>query len=121
MSAKTLPLPLWHSAMKSALACRPSHGLLLAEGQLYARDLALGETLEVCLRRGTAWLTLEGDPTDHVLQEGERMTFVGAGKLVLEPLEGPVEFTWKILLRSSMNENERGQLCLKQRDSQLSH
>ncbi|MES2505941.1 MAG: DUF2917 domain-containing protein [Verrucomicrobiota bacterium] len=70
-----------------------SRRLLLAEGQLFARDLAPGEVIEVSLSRGALWLTLEGDPTDHVLQAGHRATFSGAGKLVLESLEGPAELT----------------------------
>ncbi|MES2734953.1 MAG: DUF2917 domain-containing protein [Verrucomicrobiota bacterium] len=70
-----------------------SRRLLLAEGQLFARELAPGEVIEVSLSRGALWLTLEGDPTDHVLQAGHRATFSGAGKLVLESLEGPAELT----------------------------
>jgi hypothetical protein len=94
MNAKTFPAPLGYAVMRSVPDRLTSRRLLLAEGQLFARDLAPGEVIEVTLSRGALWLTLEGDPTDHVLQAGHRASFVGAGKLVLESLEGPAEFSW---------------------------
>lgn len=94
MNAEPLPLTRWPAVMRSAPDRIPSRRLLLAEGQVFARDLAPGEAFEVTLRRGAVWLTQEGDPADHVLQAGEQMTFIGAGKLVLEPLDGPAEFSW---------------------------
>ncbi len=53
---------------------------------LLSHFLEVGERVLVRVRRGSAWATLEGDPEDHVVEEGSPKAFVGPGLLVVEPL-----------------------------------
>jgi len=50
--------------------------------------LAEGEEIRIVVASGVAWVTMEGDPEDHVLSGGEGTRLPGPGRLVIESLEG---------------------------------
>ena len=50
-------------------------------------DLSPGDRLRLTTRSGTAWVTLEGTPDDHVLASSSPVNLTGPGRVVLEPLE----------------------------------
>lgn len=45
------------------------------------------ERVVVRVKHGHAWATLEGDPEDYVIAEGEPRAFIGPGLLVVQGLE----------------------------------
>lgn len=62
------------------------------------RSWMLDSTQGVWLKgwRGHAWVTMEGDPTDHLLGPGMEIQFFGPGLLVAESLEDATLFDWTL-------------------------
>lgn len=46
--------------------------------------------------RGHAWVTMEGDPCDHLLGPGMEIQFFGPGLLVAEALDVTTLFDWTL-------------------------
>lgn len=66
----------------------------LSQGELRTWGLLAGQTLILVGWKGRAWVTMEGDRVDHVLEPGRSFDFVGPGLLVLQALEAGVVFEW---------------------------
>lgn len=90
MKAHLTPSPLWFTA-RSQTTTRPR--VRLNPGEIYAHDLTTGHPQQIYLLSGQAWMTLEGDTEDYVLHPGHRLELPETGRVVIEPLEGPAEFT----------------------------
>ena len=79
----------------SASDPRPSCRTVVVSSGLretFARRLDDGESLRVRMISGTLWVTLEGDPEDHVLAGGEVRQFEGPGLCVAECIGELAEF-----------------------------
>ncbi len=63
-----------------------SESASLAKGIIRSQQIPPGETMRVQVIEGTAWITMEGDPEDYVVNTGEVITFPGPGLLVIEGL-----------------------------------
>ena len=68
----------------------------LRRGQVISFDLSKAESWKITLRSGQVWITMEGDPTDHVLNSGEVRHFQNPGRLVVEALVESEFFCGKI-------------------------
>lgn len=66
----------------------------LSQGELRTWRLQAGQTLMLTGRKGHAWVTMEGDRVDHILEPGRSLDFVGPGRLVLQALEAGVVYDW---------------------------
>lgn len=67
----------------------------LAKGKTRSIHLAHGEMANVYVTKGMAWITMEGDRHDYVLETNEHLRFHGPGQLVMEAIEGDVEVTFR--------------------------
>jgi hypothetical protein len=65
---------------------RTASDIQLAKGAVHSCRLAADIAMQIRAMSGALWITFEGDPEDHVLEEGETMTFTGPGLLVAEGL-----------------------------------
>jgi quercetin dioxygenase-like cupin family protein len=63
----------------------------LARGGLRSEHLSAGQHFQLTCLTGECWITLEGDPTDHVLSQGDTLHLTGPGLLVIEALDGPAK------------------------------
>ena len=68
----------------------------LRRGQVISFDLSKAESWKITLRSGQVWITMEGDPTDYVLNPGESRHFQNPGRLVAEALVESEFFCGKI-------------------------
>jgi quercetin dioxygenase-like cupin family protein len=80
--------PHWLRSLAERLS-RPASGdrqeqVCLPEGGLWSRRLRGAPRTLVC-EKGQVWLTLEGDPRDHVLDAGDSLK-VPAGHVVVQAL-----------------------------------
>ena len=66
------------------------NAVCVKRGQLQSWRIAEGAALSLRTLCGQAWVTMEGDPEDHVVGPGEEAVFDGPGLLVLEALGGGV-------------------------------
>jgi hypothetical protein len=66
----------------------------LPQGELRTWRLPAGQTLMLTGWKGRAWVTMEGDQGDYVLEPGRSLDFVGPGLLVLQALEPGVVYDW---------------------------
>lgn len=66
----------------------------LPQGELRTWRLSAGQTLVLTGWKGHAWVTMEGDLGDYVLEPGSSLDFVGPGVLVLQALEAGVVYDW---------------------------
>lgn len=66
----------------------------LPEGELRAWRLFAGQALRLTGWNGHAWVTMEGDRGDYVLEPGGSLHIVGPGVLVLQALEAGVVYDW---------------------------
>ncbi|RYD22354.1 MAG: DUF2917 domain-containing protein [Verrucomicrobiaceae bacterium] len=64
----------------------------LAARETFARRLEEGEFLRMRVVSGMLWVTLEGDPEDHVLAAGDFRQFDGPGLCVMESIDGGAQF-----------------------------
>lgn len=55
--------------------------------------LGTGESAELRLHTGHAWITMENDPFDYAATAGEVLRFSGPGLLVVEALEAGAVFS----------------------------
>ncbi|HSJ00968.1 MAG: DUF2917 domain-containing protein [Verrucomicrobium sp.] len=62
------------------------------------RSWVLDSSQSVLLKgyRGQAWVTMEGDPEDHLLRPGMELEFCGPGLLVAEALNDGVIYDWEL-------------------------
>ena len=77
------PLP---SILQADTYDRTTNRVELAKGAVHSYHIAPDSALQVRAIAGALWITLEGDPEDHVLEDGETMKFTGPGLLVAEGL-----------------------------------
>lgn len=66
------------------------NAICMKRGQIQSWRIAEGSALNLRTLCGRAWVTMEGDPEDHVVGPGEAAEFDGPGLLVLEALDGGV-------------------------------
>lgn len=90
MKAHLSPSPLWFAARNRTSTS--SSRVRLNPGQIYSHELTQGDTQQIYMLSGQAWMTLEGDAEDYVLHPGHRLELPETGRIVIEPLEGVVEF-----------------------------
>lgn len=74
------------STPSASTSYRTGTRIELPKGTVYSCRIAPETALQVRAASGALWITLEGDPEDHVLEEGETMTFTGPGLVVAEGL-----------------------------------
>lgn len=62
------------------------------------RSWVLDSTQGILLKgwQGHAWVTMEGDPKDHLLAPGTELQFFGPGLLVVESLDAATLFDWTL-------------------------
>lgn len=62
-------------------------GFPLDVHQPWIRHLLIDEAFQVRCHSGTVWVSVEGDPLDHVLVSGRSVWLRGPGLLIIEGLE----------------------------------
>lgn len=73
---------------ESSPALIPSPEILaLSRRSVRSFELAENERCVVSMRRGVAWVTLEGDSHDFILDDPRPTEFNGPGRLVIEAIE----------------------------------
>lgn len=69
----------------------PDATLLLADRQMLSLIDAQG--IQLRATHGTLWVTLDGDPADHVLHSGDRLVVRRPGRTLVTALGGPAALT----------------------------
>lgn len=77
------PLP---STLLASTHERTATHIELPKGAVYSWHIAPDTAVQLRAVAGALWVTLESDPEDHMLEDGETMTFTGPGLLVAEGL-----------------------------------
>lgn len=65
---------------------RTANRVELAKGAVHSYHIDPDSAMQVRAVAGALWITLEGDPEDHVLEAGKTMTLTSHGLLVAEGL-----------------------------------
>lgn len=85
----------------AALKALPPSITHLTNRSIHSVRLEDGQVMRITAICGTAWVTLEGDPEDHILSPTSPLTLTGPGLLVMEATHGDVKFSLEIMVGPS--------------------
>lgn len=77
---------------RDPLVSRREGVMSLTRRETFSRRLDEGDFLRMRVISGVLWVTIEGDPEDHVLAAGDFRQFDGPGLCVVEGIEDEGEF-----------------------------
>jgi hypothetical protein len=97
MRDRTVPEELRMNAVASARLLESARSVRLAHQQC----LHLAAPVVLRARRGTLWITVDGDPLDVVLEAGESCRYETRGALLVYALSGAAELELQPLPRTT--------------------